>query len=147
MIAGFAVITSLAGAILSQTFHDHRPSQAREMAENYAANLIARRETAMHSVPSTSGERSPASVNPVMLPDVGAIGQDPWGQAYRYRIGFDAAKNETHAFVWSVGPNGRSESDSAVEGAIGSTDINHFRFKGDDLGTVKTSGPGLKSAL
>lgn len=138
LLALFAFVTSLAGAILSETIHDSRPVKARAMAQTFAEQILARRTVDVKK-PGTA-ERMPASVSyEKSLPDTGFIGQDAWGHPYHYRVAFDPSKNETRVFVWSSGPNGRSESDATVDVAIQRLEQERFHFQGDDLGYIKTA--------
>ncbi|MEY4616782.1 MAG: Type secretion system protein [Pseudomonadota bacterium] len=45
----------------------------------------------------------------------GSIGKDPWGRPFRYAF----SKGNQLLFVWSVGPDGKSESSGPLQSLLG----------------------------
>jgi hypothetical protein len=98
-------------------------------AESLAYQLLESRKS--------SSSRAPASVDgPVnhLTLDEGNIGLDPWGHPYHYKL-LKARENQpAKILVWSLGPNGKSEtSDEIIES---NRDMRSPQFSGDDLGIM-----------
>lgn len=77
--------------------------------------------------------RSPASVKAMgdeisTIRESGSIGNDPWGQPYRYKI-LSAAVEQLKVQIWSAGPNKRFET--ADQPGV-AADI----YTGDDVGII-----------
>lgn len=117
-------VGTIFGAIIAQSFHDSRPTRAQITAEAVARQIQTRHKQGS-SLPS--GSRSPASTNSVAFVE-GKMGKDPWGRPFRYRVSrSDGATNgKARVYVWSDGPNGKSDFDEGNQ-----------RFAGDDVGHVE----------
>lgn len=61
--------------------------------------------------------RGPASIND----ELGVISRDPWGNPYFFKVQSD----KQLIYIWSLGANGKNESD-----------VSHTAFSGDDLGFI-----------
>ena len=61
--------------------------------------------------------RGPASIND----ELGVISRDPWGHPYFFKVRSD----KQLIYIWSLGANGKNESD-----------VSHTAFSGDDLGFI-----------
>lgn len=77
--------------------------------------------------------RSPASLRttgggPLNFREAGSIGNDPWGQPYRYKI-LSAYGDQLKVQIWSAGPNKAFETKDEPGAAA---DI----YVGDDVGIV-----------
>lgn len=129
-----ATVGSSIGAVIAETFQDDSLPRAKAMAESFARQLEYQRLAAIST--QMRSAREPASEIPQihMLTD-GEIGRDPWGNPYHYRV-LEPNGDEAHKiFVWSSGPNGRSESnDKIVKGFGGES---QSPFGGDDLGYIR----------
>lgn len=94
------------------------------------------REAARNTHPENTNSRAPASVGPsegedLNFRDAGSIGNDPWGQPYRYKI-LSSSTNGGEPMrvqIWSAGPNKIFETDDKPGVAAES-------YKGDDVGVV-----------
>lgn len=93
------------------------------------------REAARNTHPATasSSSRAPASAAPVEgeslnFREAGSIGNDPWGQPYRYKI-LSAQGAQMKVQIWSAGPNKLFETDDKAGVAAES-------YTGDDVGVV-----------
>lgn len=95
------------------------------------------REAARNTRPEVTNSRGPASVGPAELDamhfkDAGSIGNDPWGQPYRYKIlsaNLQSADEPMKVQIWSAGPNKVFETDDKPGLAAES-------YIGDDVGLV-----------
>lgn len=95
------------------------------------------REAARNTRPEVTNSRAPASVSPVeadsmKFRDAGSIGNDPWGQPYRYKIlsaNLQRADEPMKVQIWSAGPNKVFETDDKPGAAAES-------YIGDDVGLV-----------
>ncbi len=95
------------------------------------------REAARNSHPESTNSRAPASVGTsegevLNFHDAGSIGNDPWGQPYRYKILSASTTNTGEPMkvqIWSAGPNKIFETDDKP-GAAAAT------YTGDDVGVV-----------
>lgn len=80
------------------------------------------------------GTRAPASIPSLssetegLQPDRGSIGNDPWGQPYRYKI-VSAKTDRLKVQIWSAGPNKKFETNDIPDLAAES-------YLGDDVGVV-----------
>lgn len=92
------------------------------------------REAAINTRPGVSNSsRTPASVAPVEgeplnFREAGSIGNDPWGQPYRYKI-LSVQDKQMRVQIWSAGPNKLFETDDKAGVAAES-------YTGDDVGVV-----------
>jgi type II secretory pathway pseudopilin PulG len=98
-------------------------------AESLAYQLLESRKV--------NSSRGPASVDsPVnhLTMDEGDVGLDPWGHPYHYKL-LKANENQlAKILVWSMGPNGKSETaDDVIES---NRDSRSPQFSGDDLGIM-----------
>lgn len=137
----FAVVMSVSGAILSETFRDDRPVRAKASAEALAHQIIVQHLEAAHEAKEPQ-ERSIASVDAPAQPNgltEGTLGKDPWGRPFRYFVQLLADPAKVMVFVWSDGPNGIAESSDAVRAPSAAVGRVGFRFRGDDLGHVESS--------
>lgn len=95
------------------------------------------REAARNTHPEVTNSRAPASVGPaeaapMNFRDAGSIGNDPWGQPYRYKIlsaNLQSADEPMKVQIWSAGPNKLFETDDKPGSAAES-------YIGDDVGLV-----------
>jgi hypothetical protein len=127
-------VSSIAGALLAESLQDDRPARARASAQAMALQLQGQQDLALKSAQAET--RSPASENSAPILTEGRMGRDPWGRPYHYSV-----RQSTHGprrliYVWSEGPNGKSESEAAIE-----AEETPFHFKGDDNGYVQKSDP------
>lgn len=72
-------------------------------AESLAYQII---EIQKSKIQAKSEGRAPASVSD-SDETAGQIGMDPWGHPYQYKI--VESKNRHRVFVWSLGPDAKSE--------------------------------------
>jgi len=91
------------------------------------------REAARNTHPPATDSRAPASVGPsegeaLNFRDAGSIGNDPWGQPYRYKI-LSSTGEQMRVQIWSAGPNKIFETDDKPGTAAES-------YIGDDVGVV-----------
>jgi len=138
----FGTVTSAFGAILAESFQDNRLSRARSTAEALALQILAQNKT--HQTLGV-GERGPASVDEAGTPNLlvsGEIGRDPWGQPFHYRVQpIGVHGHRRRVFVWSDGPNKRSDSDAVLNLATDSPLPSPLNYLGDDIGSIQ-EGPG-----
>jgi hypothetical protein len=94
------------------------------------------REAARNTHPENTNSRAPASATPsegevLNFHDAGSIGNDPWGQPYRYKILSAHTTNSEpmRVQIWSAGPNKIFETDDKPGVAAES-------YIGDDVGVV-----------
>ena len=67
--------------------------------------------------------------------DSGEIGTDRWGHPFHFRV-VRTEGRQTQVYVWSFGPNGRSETlDQKIDSK---RDNEPFAFAGDDIGVIVT---------
>lgn len=104
------------------------------------------RDASTPRAPESSSPRSPASAGtglevedanaqspeaePVQFREAGSIGNDPWGQPYRYKI-LDNVGEQMRVQIWSAGPN-RSFETKDDPGVAAET------YRGDDVGVLLT---------
>jgi len=85
--------------------------------------------------PST---RTPAAASEVALNhlalDQGQIGLDPWGHPYQFKLLKLKEFQKTKIVVWSLGPNGVSET--TQDSLDPNRDTESLDFEGDDLGVI-----------
>ena len=95
------------------------------------------REATKDDIAQISGTRSPASVeaSDKLIRTTGTMGQDPWGQPFRYRL-LNADKSKIRILVWSAGPNQLAET-SDLENEEKPL-MAQPTYGGDDLGLVLT---------
>lgn len=132
--------TGVSGAILWEAMQNDKPRQARGTIQALTQQIITHHMR--QRSPTMPLGRGPASEgvrhSAMNLLTAGTIGIDPWGHPYRYLV----RKEETAlaqqklrgwVYVWSDGPNGRSDGDPA---SIASTppEGGEIRLNGDDLG-------------
>jgi hypothetical protein len=138
LVALCGMVSSIAGALLAQSFQDTRDSRALAGAEAWALQIKAQHMTALSSsgMTSSGGGRAPASVGspPPFLTD-GKIGRDPWGHPYHYVVRQGVAQNKDAIFVWSDGPDGVSQTKGEELSELALKSLHPFH--GDDLGHVQ----------
>lgn len=91
------------------------------------------REAARNTHSEAGSGRGPASVAPadgdaLNFRDAGSIGNDPWGQPYRYKI-LSTVGDQMKVQIWSAGPNKIFETEDKPGVAAES-------YTGDDVGVV-----------
>lgn len=124
-------VSSVVGASIAGFTKDSRPSRARGTAETLALTIRSQHENAVVAMPvSESGDRAPASVEVPPLTD-GQMGRDPWGYPFHYSVLGSPNDPRPVIAVWSVGPNGKLDSDISE---FDESNPTKFRFKGDDVG-------------
>lgn len=132
----FGIVTSALGALMADAFKDNRPDRSRAMVEALALQLMTQSENSSHQANDPS--RLPASVEKVSLWNrMGDMGRDPWGRPYHFLV--QSGSSRLRVFVWSSGPNGKSESREAIEAVRDLEDHKPFRFLGDDIGSLQVS--------
>lgn len=141
MLAMFCLV-GLSIAIIAtpwnRSMSESGSEKALQRAEIVGYQLVQLyREASKNPEDVSSAGRAPASAVSE-LPDlrtIGSMGQDPWGQAYHYRI-LAADKNKLRVLVWSSGP------DRAVQSSeFDNEDVKlpgQPIFSGDDVGVVMT---------
>lgn len=124
----FAIIALSASALtpMWKSEETTRSLQAIHKAEGLAYQIFEGRRSA---------SRGPASVGSMnhLNQEKGEIGQDPWGNHYRFRI-FGGESDASRVLVWSAGPNGRQETDEEQVEKNRAASIP--QLKGDDVGVV-----------
>lgn len=115
------------GGVLSEVMSDSETPRARAQSEAFALQLL---QNGSSLVPSGDG-RSPASV--AVNIKSGELGKDPWGRSYRYQVFADGV------VVWSLGVDGKPDSEKAIERLVLGQEVLAFRFQGDDVGFLKVS--------
>jgi len=120
--------------------HDDRIVSAKRHAEVLGYQVFEiYREAARNIRPEVTNSRAPASVAPadaeaLKFRDAGSIGNDPWGQPYRYKLlgasqqvatGSESVKVQ----IWSAGPNKVFETEDQPGLAA-------ENYIGDDVGMV-----------
>lgn len=98
-------------------------------AEGLAYQLLESRK----SVSSRGPASVESSLNHLTM-DQGEIGLDPWGHPYRYQLLKPRENNLAKILVWSLGPNGKLETQS--ETIESNRDNGSPQFSGDDLGIM-----------
>jgi len=119
----------IVGGIVSQALESQKKIEAYKGAEKISLQLMAGElsELDLQSA-SDDAKRSPASGKT-------NLGLDPWGFAYQYKI--IQSRQSSFLVVWSLGPNGSTDSqlDSFTiddKGLLRAAD-----FKGDDVGYIQ----------
>lgn len=115
------------GGVLSEVMSDSETPRARAQSEAFALQLAQ----AQSSTQASAGGRGPASV--VSNLKAGELGKDPWGRSYRYQVFADGV------VVWSLGVDGKPDSEKAIERLVLGQEISAFRFQGDDVGFLKVA--------
>lgn len=121
------------GGVISELTSDTETPLARAQSEAYALQLresVAEEERSLADAAASSGGRGPASAMRAAEQE-GALGKDPWGQPYLYRV------TRMGVIVWSGGRNGKSESESEIQRLISNHAVDDFHFQGDDVGFLK----------
>lgn len=141
LIALVGTVCSIVGIILAQAMKDDRPQRARAMAEALAKQISAEQNKAFQfaqvvdsaqkgTAGGSSSGRGPASVEPaVPALTSGSLGRDPWGQPFHYsvrKLESNNGRQVARVFVWSDGPDGKSQ-----------TDLANLKVGGDDLGYLE----------
>lgn len=135
-------ISSLAGllgfmAIPSWTRQrdEDRLINAKRHAEvlGYQVFEIYRESSRVTSTSEIVNSRSPASMrtnggDSLNFRDAGSIGNDPWGQPYRYKI-LSASGDQLKVQIWSAGPNKAFETKDEPGSAADA-------YVGDDVGII-----------
>lgn len=116
------------GGVLSEVMSDSETPRARAQSEAFALQLAQNENAAQASV---GGGRGPASVSSSLK--AGELGKDPWGRSYRYQVFANGV------VVWSLGLDGKADSEKAVERLVLGQDVSGFRFQGDDVGFLKVA--------
>ncbi len=116
------------GGVLSEVMSDSETPRARAQSEAFALQLAQNESAARASVGSGRG---PASVGSNLK--AGELGKDPWGRSYRYQVFADGV------VVWSLGMDGKPDSEKAIERLVLGQDVSGFRFQGDDVGFLKVA--------
>lgn len=127
----WSAMAVLLGGVLSELASDSETPMAKAQSEAYALQLAQGLEAAPTTDPSRGG-RAPASEMGASALRSGALGKDPWGHAYQYKIVSGGV------VVWSLGKNGESDSIAALDRLEEGQSIQEFHFVGDDVGFVKT---------
>jgi len=96
------------------------------------------REASQAVATAALNSRSPAAMRTnggdvLNFRDAGSIGNDPWGQPYRYKI-LSHAGEPLKVQIWSAGPNQAFETEDLPGTAADS-------YVGDDVGVVLAMGP------
>lgn len=133
-------------SILTEAARDDRSERAKfgaeALAHQMASTRLALPEEAVNSAKIPSSNRGPASIEaktepgPAMNRYEGALGLDPWGKAYRYKLLRSGDNKVLRIVVWSSGPDQIQDTNFA-DGDL-SPEIPSVRlsFKGDDVGFV-----------
>jgi hypothetical protein len=133
-----ALVGTTAGVSLAAILRDDRTPVARTEAALIAEELLAVEGSSPIQVHASARrqQRGPASADetsPRLRLDEGeVVRRDPWGQPYRYKAQRDSQGRLVALVVWSVGPNGVSQT--AVAGHSGADD--HV-LGGDDVGSFR----------
>lgn len=147
MVVLCGTVCTVVGAGLADFFRDERPRMAWQNSRLLAMQIAEKQDSVQLSNAAPQADatdrRAPASVNAssaqaneVAIANAGAlvdgeIGNDPWSHPYHYRTFTSATAGHSIVYVWSSGPNGRSESRPSAK-----DDSRLFRFSGDDVGYV-----------
>lgn len=115
-----SVVFTIFGLIGWGHFVQGKRDQARLRAESLGLQISA--ITLLHNA-NDQGSRGLASAERSFP----SMGQDPWGQKYQIKLD---PTNSRRLIVWSVGPNGKDETSSAI-----SPEVLEVSFRGDDLGS------------
>ena len=116
------------GGVLSEVMSDAETPRARAQSEAFALQLA---QNASVSQAAGGGGRGPASMGSNLK--TGELGKDPWGRSYRYQVFADGV------VVWSLGVDGKADSEKAIERLVLEQDASGFRFQGDDVGFLKVA--------
>lgn len=135
----WSAMAVLLGGVLSELASDVETPLAKAQSEAYALQLAEQLVAAPQTDPSQGG-RAPASEMGDPALRMGALGKDPWGHAYQYRI------VPAGVVVWSLGKNGLSDSTEAVASLEAGQPLHDFHFAGDDVGFVKGHSKATVSA-
>lgn len=134
-LLGFMAIPSW-----SRLRHEDRLTNAKRHAEVLGYQIFEiYREASAEQSPEVAADRGPASVDVgggaeeldvglVHFRESGSIGNDPWGQPYRYKI-LDSIDSQIRIQIWSAGPNRHFET--ADEPGLAAD-----RYQGDDVGVL-----------
>ena len=114
---------------------EDRVINAKRHAEVLGYQVFEIYREASHTVTATEivNSRSPASVRTtggetLNFRDAGSIGNDPWGQPYRYKI-LSALGDQLKVQIWSAGPNKAFETKDEPGSAADN-------YVGDDVGII-----------
>jgi hypothetical protein len=118
-------ISSIALSPLWKSQNETDLKQAGIKAEALAYQVLEGRK---------SISRGPASTSYLnqLAQDEGVIGLDPWGRPYRFRIFGGGEQEPTKVLVWSMGPDGRADTEMEQMEVLKTP----VPFVGDDLGVV-----------
>lgn len=124
------VVTSVlvASPIWNRPFAEET-EKTMHRAESLAYQILAARKNQISKV------RTPASEGSLnhLEAEEGAIGQDPWGQPYRFKW-LRKSSFQSRLLVWSSGPNG--QVDTSSENLDSNRDAERANFTGDDVGIM-----------
>lgn len=116
------------GGVLSEVMSDSETPLARAQSEAFALQLAQNESAAQASVGTGRG---PASIGSNLK--AGELGKDPWGRSYRYQVFADGV------VVWSLGVDGKPDSEKEIGRLVLGQDVSGFRFQGDDVGFLKVA--------
>lgn len=119
----------------NRSMNEGKSEKTLHRAEIVGYQIVELYREAAKAQNNPSPKRGPASILPAAgdLRKTGTMGQDPWGQAYHYRI-LSTDQNKLRILVWSIGPNQNVDS-----GVLDDEDAQieaQPRFAGDDMGIV-----------
>lgn len=108
---------------------------AKRQAEVLGYQVFEIYKEAAHNLAASElvSSRSPASLKAIDgdisgLRESGSIGNDPWGQPYKYKI-LSAALEQLRVQIWSAGPNKKFETTD-------DPGVPADNYAGDDVGIV-----------
>jgi type II secretory pathway pseudopilin PulG len=136
MLSLAGLLCSIGIPSLSRQRDEGRLINAKRQAEVLGYQVFEIYREASHTASISTeivNSRSPASMrtnggDTMNFRDAGSIGNDPWGQPYRYKI-LSASGEQLKVQIWSAGPNKAFETKDEPGSAADS-------YVGDDVGIV-----------
>lgn len=131
IVSMFALVMAcvlMASPIWNRPFAEET-EKTMHRAESLAYQILAARKNQM------TKSRMPASGESTnhLEAEEGSIGQDPWGQPYRFKWLHKTA-HQSRLLVWSAGPN--RQPDTSDQNLDSNRDKDRGEFVGDDVGVM-----------
>jgi beta-glucosidase/6-phospho-beta-glucosidase/beta-galactosidase len=120
------MVLSIGGVLFNSHLNQKKTSLAQHYVENLAQDLIMK--PVISSLGSSS--RIPASESNVEV--------DPWGVAYKYSVIKNSYGLPIYVVVLSGGPDKTFETEVAENMPFSQTQMENVKFKGDDIGYIKS---------
>lgn len=122
----WSAMAVLLGGVLSELASDTETPMAKAQSEAYALQLA-------QDLTASKSSRGPASIASAAMLGAGALGKDPWGHAYQYKVVPEGV------IVWSQGKNNECDSMDGLKRLEEGQPLSAFHFAGDDVGYVMAS--------